>query len=204
MGHERALRVTGPRREAHAVWVLVNRLGRHSGTRERRVIARLARLGADAFPHLIKVLRDHPNAWARSVAAASLGRFGSRARRPLLRALRDPAVPVRLKAMLALAGTWTPQVASAVLALAHDPGPGIRNNAIALLARHPTQRAVPVLVRALSDSAWHVRQQAALALVEGGYETAKAREALRRAARDRHPAVRNAARLALRPRAPSG
>lgn len=178
------------------VWTLVNRLGRHSGTRERRVVARLARLGLAAFPHLISVLQDHPNTWARSVAAASLGQFRSRARGPLMRALRDPAVPVRLNAMLALDSVWTPRVASAVMTLAADPGPGIRNNALALLARHGTKRAAPVFVNALRDQAWHVRVQAAQAL--GAMRALQARSVLLRAAADPHPAVRNAARRALK------
>lgn len=178
------------------VEALINRLGRHSGTRERRVVERLARLGPAAVPHLIRVLRDHRNAFARAVAATSLGRFPSRARRPLLRAFRDPAIPVRLKAMVAAAQTWTPRVATAVMALAGDPSPGIRNNALALLARHRPRRAVPIFIRALRDPVWHVRMQAARALTV--MRVSRARRNLLGAAGDPHPAVRNAARQALK------
>lgn len=182
-------------RGVEAVWWILDELGSHSSTAERRARQRIARLKPDVFPELVRAVRHHPNAWARSVAASALVRFGRRARPGLRRALRDPAMPVRLHAMLALDRVWDRTVASAVIRLLDDLSGGVRINAIAILARRRVKGAAGALIRRLDDSKWYVRQQAARALGELG--VVRARVPLMRAALDPRRAVREAASKAL-------
>ena len=177
------------------VWWILDELGSHSSTAERRARQRIARLKPDVFPDLVAAVRHHPNAYARSVAASALVRFDRRARPALLRALRDPAMPVRLHALLALDRVWERTVASAVIRLLDDPSGGVRINAIAVLARRRVKGAAGALIRGLDDSKWYVRQQAAHAL--GTLGVVRARVPLMRAALDPRKAVRDAASEAL-------
>lgn len=178
-----------------SVWPLLNGLGSHSSTRERRALRRLNRLPPSALPELTAAVQRHPNAFARAVAARALSRFGLRARRSLLRAILDPAIPVRLHALLALEEIWSPSMAPTVIMLLDDPSPGIRTNAVAVLARRRVRQAAPKLIRVLGDPAWHVRQQAASAL--GIFGANRSRPALILAASDKRKAVREAAKRSL-------
>ena len=182
-------------RSGGPVWWILDELGSHSSRAEGRARQRIARLKPDVFPELVRALRHHPNAYARSVAASALIRFGGRTRPALLRALRDPSMPVRLHALLALGRVWDRTVASAVIRLLGDPSGGVRINAIAVLARRRVKGAAGALVRRLDDSKWYVRQQAARALGELG--VVRARAALMRAALGPRKAVRDAAGEAL-------
>ena len=147
---------------------ILSRLGSHSGTKERRAVQRLRRLGRHAFPALIEALKHHPNANARSVAACALSYLGSRSRPALYRALGDRSMTVRLHALIGLDRNWTPRAAARVIRLLKDPSGGVRVNAVAVLGRHRVKRAVGSLVRALRDEKSYVRSAAKEALGQIG------------------------------------
>jgi hypothetical protein len=178
-----------------ALWSILDGLGRHSPTRERRALRRINGLDEGIFPELVVASCHHPNAFARAVAVRALARFCRSARRPVLRALHDPAMAVRLAALLTLDRMWSPAVAPAVIGMLKDGSPSIRANAAVILARHGVRRATPWLIRNLRDPQWYVRQHAARAL--GILGARRARSALQRAVCDPRKAVREAAAEAL-------
>ncbi len=143
---------------------ILDDLGSHSGTRERRAVQCLRRLGRPAFPALIEGLRRHPNANARSVAVRVLSYLASRSRPALYRALSDRAMTVRLHALIGLDRNWTPRAAPRVIRLLEDPSGGIRVNAVTVLGRHRVKSAAGPLVRALRDEKPYVRTAARDAL----------------------------------------
>lgn len=178
------------------VSAILDELGSHSSTAERRARQRILRFGESAIPELLDTLTHHQNAWAHAVAAATLAHVGGRARPALLRALRDPAMPVRLSALVALNRTWDRSVIPAVIRLLKDRSGGVRGNAAALLGRHRGREASKALVRLLEDPKWYVRQQAARALGQLGVR--RVRGPLLRAMSDSSRAVRDATLEALK------
>lgn len=143
---------------------ILNGLGSHSGTKERRAVQRLRRLGNSAFPALVGALKHHPNANARSVAASAVSYLGPRSRPALYRALGDRSMTVRLHALIGLDRNWTPRAAARVIRLLKDPSGGVRVNAVAVLGRQRVKRAVGPLIRALRDQKSYVRSAAREAL----------------------------------------
>ncbi len=162
------------------VWDSLNRLGSHSGTKERRAVQHLRRLGKPAFTALAEALKHHPNANARSVAASALSYLGPRSRPALYRALSDRAMTVRLHALIGLDRNWTPRAASWVIRLLNDPSGGVRVNAVAVLGRHRVKNAAGPLARALRDEKPYVRTAARDALRQTRSAISKSDKKLRR------------------------
>lgn len=155
------------RREVHAqVYEILDRLGSHSGRRERRAVRQLRRLGQRTFPALVEALSRHHNANARSVVASTLSCLGPRSRLALYRALNDPSMTVHLHALVGVDRNWTPRTAPRVIRLLKDPSGGVRVNAVAVLGRHRVKGAVRPLTRALRDEKSYVRHAAREALTE--------------------------------------
>ena len=163
-----------------------------------RAVVLLGRLGPIAVQALLTALDDARTAAERGGAGDALGRIGdSRAVSRLLRALEDPAMTVRRTSMVALlrleAMNAVPRIARL---LEEDESGGVRVIAAGVLGKFEDPRAVPALVRGLSDSQWYVRQASATALGQIGDRRAIA--ALEKATRDPRKSVARAAAAALR------
>jgi len=163
-----------------------------------RAVALLVRMGPLAVPPLLARLEGAETAAERWAAADALGRIGdSRAVARLLRALEDPAMTVRRASIVALlrleAMNAVPRIARR---LEEDQSGGVRVIAAGVLGKFEDPRAVPALVRGLSDPQWYVRQASATALGQIGDRRAIA--ALEKATRDPRKSVARAAAAALR------
>jgi HEAT repeat protein len=176
---------------------VLDRLGSHSSTAERRAVRELIALGRAAAPELRTAARTRRNAHARAAALVALAALeGARASDALIQALRDPASPVRHHALQALdRHAWTLAASRATARALRDESPGVRHNAAVILGRRRVRSAARRLSVALADPVWHVRQQSAIAI--GALRARSAIARLHRAATDARPAVRIAATRAL-------
>lgn len=145
---------------------------------------------------LERVLQSDPSPRVRAEAAEVLGRTGSGALEPLLAATADPD-PVVLEAVAT--GLGEVGAASAVpwlidAARAHSDRL-VREAAVAALGAIGDQRALPALLELVRDAPPQVRRRSVVALTVFDGDDVEA--AIRDAARDRNPMVREAAEMVV-------
>lgn len=132
----------------------------------------------------------------RAEAAWALGEIGDKAGlKPLLKLLKDPKEEVRIEAAVALGrlgDQWGNDVIMKSLGSEDDE---CRLCAVYGLAYCPVPARMEVLLGILENEHWKIKLEAIKTLKKiGGSE---AEELLKKAERDPHPAVRNAAAEAL-------
>ena len=102
---------------------------------------------------------------------------------------------VKLHTMAALTRLNAPKLGRHVAKLIRDESGGVRVNAIDVVAGLGYTGAASVLIKALKDDKWYVRQAAARAL--GQLKIKKSGRELKESLNDERKAVREAASLAL-------
>lgn len=126
-------------------------------------------LGPSAVPACIGYLKRGPR-W-RPLLAEALGRIGGPAARgALLAALEDRELDVVCRACNALQAFPEDAIETALRALLTHPAWEVRNQAVRTLGKVGGKACLADLARALSDSAWWVRRNAAdsLSSLKGG------------------------------------
>ncbi len=158
---------------------------------------RIAVATAGVAPERIAaVLGSDPEAWVRAAAAESLGASG--AVETLLAAVDDPD-PVVLEAVaFALGEADDPAAVPWLLETAAGDGDKlVREAAVASLGALGDDRAVPRLLELVASAPPQIRRRAVVALT--AFDGAEVEAAIRAAARDRNPMVREAAEMVVGP-----
>ncbi len=137
---------------------------------QRRVTEVIAGMGKAGLDPLIGVLESHSaTAGSISITCRAAGMLRDRkAIPPLLILLHHQDQEVRLNAVRALSSIGDPSVAKAISMLADDPSWEVRSIVISSLGRLRASDHTEILLEALSDPEWWVRQNAAQALLELG------------------------------------
>ena len=160
---------------------------------------RVRRLAAGALvdPVLIEMLTSDPDASVRRQCAETLGRSGMDVRIELEAALLDPDTTVREAAANALGEIADPESLDVLIAVAtaNSEDRLLREAAVASLGAIGDERAVVTLLELIETGPPQVRRRCvpALSVFEG--EAVEA--ALRAAAGDRNPMVREAAEMVV-------
>ncbi|MDJ0663992.1 MAG: HEAT repeat domain-containing protein [Acidimicrobiia bacterium] len=152
-------------------------------------------------PHLlpcaIEMLRNDPEPSVRRECAEVAGRLGAAPVAALEDALGDPSPEVREAATTALGETAGPESVAKLIALARDDEEDrlVREAAVASLGAIADERARPVLLALIESAPPQIRRRCVPALsVFDGKDIEKA---LRAAANDRNPMVREAAEMVV-------
>lgn len=154
------------------------------------VVVALRRIGADAIPVLLTMLKD-PDWCRRRGAAWALGRLGDRAAVPgLVDALHDEESLVRKEAATALKTMQDVEAAPVLLMALRDEDWRVRKSAADALVQLGTT-SIPGLLRMLSDTRDDVRRIAIIVLGQLGDSIAL--PALLKALKESNPDIRGAA-----------
>ena len=164
-------------------------------------VRRIAVGAVSAHPHLlpriIAMLRDDPAPMVRRECAEIAGRINADSTAALEAALEDSSPEVREAATSALGEIGGPGSVEKLIALAIDEEEDrlVREAAVASLGAIGDERARPVLLELLSSAPPQVRRRCvpALSVFDGNDVEA----ALRQAAEDRNPMVREAAEMVV-------
>jgi HEAT repeat protein len=138
--------------------------------RRRRVSGALIRMGPQAVPALVEIMRSAPedDGRARGFAAEVLGKIGGPAVEALIELLQDERIGHRISASYALAaiGAEAAPAVTALTELLKDSDASTRRAAAHALERigAPARFAIPDLLAALHDEDRRVRANAAHAL----------------------------------------
>lgn len=165
---------------------------------EVRRVAIAASSGDDELiPQLVELLANDPAPTVRRECAEVLGQLGLADATPLTAALQDDAFEVREAAVNALAEIANPATLAVVIARATDEGEDklVREAAVAALGAIGDPAAVPTLLRLIVEGPPQIRRRCAAALSVFDGEEVEA--ALRTAAMDRNPMVREAAEMVV-------
>jgi len=128
----------------------------------------------------------------RSAAAQALASSGDAS--VLLRSSADPAAEVREAVAFAIGEVGDPvAIEWLTQAAQHDPDDGTREAAVAALGSLGDDRALPLLIELASSASPKVRRRAVVAL--SVFESEEAAAAIRSAAADRNPMVKEAAEM---------
>ena len=183
-------------RDPSAIPLLVKELRFVDERSSRDVAEALVGFGPLAVPALIVLLADPTDPAARVWAARVLGRIGDpRAVDELIGRLQDRDDRLRMTAAEALGMLGDPRALQPIVrAILRDPAPQVRAHAAGAVARIEGERAVDILVAALSDTDYATRIRALEA-----FETMRVEDTspLETALRDPNPEVRRRAALAL-------
>jgi HEAT repeat protein len=183
-------------RDPSAIPLLVKELRFVDERSSREVAEALVGFGPLAVPALITLLADPADPASRVWAARVLGRIGDpRAVDELIGRLQDRDDRLRMTAAEALGMLGDPRALQPIVrAILRDPAPQVRAHAAGAVARIEGERAVDVLVAALSDTDYATRIRALEA-----FETMQVEDTspLESALRDPNPEVRRRAALAL-------
>ena len=141
---------------------------------------------------LIEILAHDPDGRVRAEAAEALGAGGTSCLEDLVAATADPDATVAEAAVTALGEIADPHALPTLLTAAatHDDRL-VREAAVAALGAIGDQRALPLLLDLLAGGPPQVRRRAVAALTV--FDSPDVEPALRRAAGDRNPMVREAA-----------
>ena len=161
----------------------------------RRLAVAACRGNVLAEGRLVAMLVADPAPMVRRECAETLGLGGAHDPTPLVAALGDEAPEVREAAATALGELAAPAAVGPLLARAEDADEDklVREAAVAALGAIGNPVAVPTLLRLIEEAPPQVRRRcvAALSVFEGD----NIESALRRAATDRNPMVREAAEM---------
>ncbi len=143
-----------------------------------------------------EILASDPDPWVRAAAAEALGAAG--AVEPLLGAVRDPD-PVVVEAIAFALGEVGDSVAVPWLleTAAGDGEKLVREAAVAALGAIGDDRALPLLLELVAAAPPQVRRRCVVALT--AFDGKEVEAAMRAAARDRNPMVREAAEMVVGP-----
>jgi len=149
---------------------------------------------ADA-EHVGRLAVADPDPGVRAGAAETLGRLGGETARVALRVARADSDPRVVEAVATAYGEIGDPDAVPWLedAARTHPDRLVREAAVAALGAIGDERSVPVLIDLLTDAPPQVRRRCVVAL--SVFDGPHVEEAIRRAARDRNPAVREAAQM---------
>jgi HEAT repeat protein len=140
---------------------------KYSGLRWKAAEA-LTQIGTESVPYLINAL-ENPDEDVRWKAAISLGEIGDRrAIDPLIRLLGDEDRFVRSRAAYAIGIMGEQVIQPLAEVLSTEKNPDLRLGAVMALGRIQADPATRLLIRATTDSAWDVRQEAMTALAATG------------------------------------
>lgn len=170
-------------------------LGAPEAALRRLAVAACARLlGMPAVrDRIVQILHTDPNATVRAEAAEVLGTGGAAALDDLLAATGDPDARVAEAAVTALGEIARPVAVARLIELAKGHSDRLVNEAaVAALGAIGSAQALPVLLDLVASGAPQVRRRAVVALTV--FEDPAVEPALRRAAEDRNPMVREVAR----------
>ena len=164
-------------------------------------IRRIAVGAVSAHPHLLSrilaMLRDDPAPLVRRECAEVAGRLGADAVAALEAALEDPSAEVREAATNALGEIAGSESVQRLIEVATDEEEDrlVREAAVASLGAIGDERARPVLLTLLGSAPPQVRRRCVPALSVFDGDDIEA--ALREAAKDRNPMVREAAEMVV-------
>ena len=164
-------------------------------------LRRVAVAAAQSHPGLWDVLRSmlatDPDPLVRRECAEVLGRSGADVLAAIELALHDEAPVVREAATTALGEIASPATVEDLTAIATDDDEDklVREAAVAALGAIGDDRAVPTLFGLIEDGPPQIRRRCVPAL--SVFDGAEVEAALRRAAGDRNPMVREAAEMVV-------
>jgi HEAT repeat protein len=165
---------------------------------EVRRVAVAASSGDDQLiPQLVEMLADDPAPTVRRECAEVLGQHKLADPSPLVAALNDDAAEVREAAVTALGEIAATASLAALITLASDEDEDklVREAAVAALGAIGDPGAVPTLLRLIAEGPPQVRRRCAAAL--SVFDGDEVETALRTAAEDRNPMVREAAEMVV-------
>jgi len=164
-------------------------------------VRRIAVGAVSNHPHLlsrvIAMLASDPEPSVRRECAEVAGRIGTAPIAALERALTDPSPAVREAATTALGEIAAPDSVERLIALAADEDEDrlVREAAVASLGAIGDERARPVLLTLVAAAPPQIRRRCVPAL--SVFDGAEIEAALRAAANDRNPMVREAAEMVV-------
>ena len=162
----------------------------------RRIAVAAALAHPDLHQQVVAMLRSDAEPMVRRECAEMLGLAGGSDHSPLVAALGDTDAAVREAAVTALgeleAGSTVPELLTLARA---DTDNLVREAAVAALGAIGDAAAVPTLLELIGDGPPQVRRRCVAALTV--FEGDEVEAALRSAARDRNPMVREAAEMVV-------
>ncbi len=163
----------------------------------RRIAVAAALSDPHLIPEIIRMLADDPNAIVRRECAETLGQAGGPALTELHHALEDPVPQVREAAVTALGEVAGRDSTDALIAVASNQEEDklVREAAVAALGAIEDERAVPALLDLIQSAPPQIRRRCVPAL--SVFEGSEIEAALRSAAEDRNPMVREAAEMVV-------
>ena len=149
------------------------------------------------LPRAIEMLRSDPEPSVRRECAEIAGRLGTAPIAALEDALRDPSPEVREAATTALGEIAGPDSVAKLIAVACDEQEDrlVREAAVASLGAIGDERARPVLLALIESAPPQIRRRCVPAL--SVFDGEEIEQALRGAAQDRNPMVREAAEMVV-------
>lgn len=162
----------------------------------RRLAVAAAVADPGLHPQLVAMLRNDPEPLVRRECAETLGLSALEDHTPLLKALEDTEPQVREAAVTALGELESAAAAEDLLVLAdNDPNNLVREAAVAALGAIGDVAAVPTLLELIRSGPPQVRRRCVAALTV--FDGPEVEAALRSAAGDRNPMVREAAEMVV-------
>lgn len=162
----------------------------------RRLAVAAAVARPELHPQVIELLSEDPAPMVRRECAETLGMAAVDDHAPLVEALHDVDSTVREAAVTALGELEAAPPVPALIALARDDSDSlVREAAVAALGAIGDVTAVPPLLELLANGPPQVRRRCVVALTV--FEGREIEAALRSAARDRNPMVREAAEMVV-------
>ncbi len=160
----------------------------------RRLAVALA--AAAPLDRLAAMLAGDPDPYVRAAAAEALPRFGQEALGVLLTAVDDDAAVVQEAACFALGEIGDPAAVERLMTVAGGHGDKlVREGAVAALGAIGDERAVPLLLDLVASGPPQVRRRCVVALT--AFDGDEVEAAIRAAAGDRNPMVREAAEMVV-------
>jgi HEAT repeat protein len=166
-------------------------------TEMRRLAVAATRNHPDLHPLLISLLSADPEPAVRRECAEVLGRSDPAPVAAVIQACDDPAPEVREAAVNALGEIRSPEALPRLLSAAADEDEDrlVRESAVAALGAIGDPGAVPLLLDLIAHGPPQIRRRCVPALTVFDGDGVEA--ALRQAARDRNPMVREAAEMVV-------
>ena len=163
----------------------------------RRVAVAAAHSHPDLWSVLATMLATDPDPLVRRECAEVLGRSGSAKLETIIAATDDPSAQVREAATTALGEIANRDAVELLIATATDADEDrlVREAAVAALGAIADERAVPSLIELLDAAPPQLRRRCVPAL--SVFDGQEVEAALRRAAVDRNPMVREAAEMVV-------
>jgi HEAT repeat protein len=163
----------------------------------RRIAVAAAQSKPELWETLATMLAQDPDPLVRRECAEVLGRSGANPLEAISAARHDDAATVREAAITALGEIASPASVDALLETAADENEDklVREGAVAALGAIGDERAVATLIKLIDTGPPQIRRRCVPAL--SVFDGAEIEAALRRAAADRNPMVREAAEMVV-------